>query len=176
LEKTPQWAAVVADFQSIEKTLGSSAAQSGGLPRAEKHRALQAVARAMETVSTLRTAGRLTEGEASLLRLEAARLRTALIRIGHPPGGSAGKTPPPPAREALQRMNARLRGLQSIAKEGEITKVVRPRVLPAIKADLRILADSGQVAKLSKTQQAAARSLHGKAKALVERIEKLPTR
>ncbi len=180
LEKIPQWAAVVADLQSVGKLIGPAAAKSGELTRAERHQALQAVSRTLEAVSTLRTAGRLTEGEASLLRLEATRLRTEMMRARDRAraarGGSAGKPPPPPAREAFQRMNARLRALQSIAKAGEITKVVLPRVLPAIEADLRILGDPEQIARLPKIERAAARSLHRKAKALVERLEKLPTR
>ncbi len=174
LEKTPQWEAVVEGWKAIAPL----AANSAGSTRAQRAKALKEMARATQAISTLRSAGRLDESEASLLDLEAARLRTAMS-ADRPKDANVKcykMKHIQPARASYSRMNARLKALQAVVKQGKITRVVLARVLPAIEADLRVLGDPKQVKELTGPDRAAAISMHKKVQALVARIKQLPTR
>jgi len=170
LTKTPQWQAVQ-DMWKFVKPL----ADSGQSTTAQRKQAEEKFKASAQAVAELTGTGTLTHAEAGLLTDEAATLRSRMLR--NPPTDMQVKCYQMvlilPARQSLTRLTKRLPLLQSIAQSGKVSPAVVGKVLPTVRADLAMLNDEAQAARLGAGEQDRARKLRAEAAAAAAAIEKL---
>lgn len=157
---SPHWA-TISDAWSFAMPF----ALSGQSTQAQRKQVDEKLAAAETAARQLVTQNLLLQSEADLLKLEAANLKAQVYR--DPPTDSKimcyERAYLPPARQSLQRIDARLSLLQQLAADGKVHPDALAKILPTIQADLATLADKKELSKLPADERANAEKIRAQA-------------
>jgi hypothetical protein len=167
-----------ADWKVVTEAwdFGTPLAKSGQSTMKQRKESDEKFKAAEEAVKRLVAAGLITAAEAELLASEAACFKTEIYR--DPPTDSMAKCYDRmeilPVTSSLARVNLRLMLLQNITAGGKVNKAVVEKVLGAMEADLAILSDEKELARLrSDAAKAEALKTRDAVKAQVAKIREM---
>lgn len=131
------------------------------------------LAAATAALAALSQSAAITDGESTLLKGELERVRVAVYR--RPPIDTR-KTCykmayTPPARLSASRLKARVAILKTLSESGRLNPVVLAKVLPTVRADVKLLGEEKELARLGKGR-AEAEALRKQVEPLLAAIEK----
>lgn len=173
LADTEQWKSVAATWAAAAEI---AAGKKGDYPfdEAGKEKLRTDIRQAKAHVDTLWLADLLTLPEAGLMTAGLDRLdrKVNAFRTTEEQGWTCYlMIYNPPARDSMQRLEARLPLLEKLTLQKKINAKVTDRVLASIEGDVATLDDPKAKEGLSESERARAEALHTQAKAQVERVK-----
>jgi hypothetical protein len=157
-EKKPEGGlAESADWKVVKEAwnFGTLLAKSGESTTKQREESDKKFKAAEEAAKRLVAAGLISAAEAGLLAAEAEKIHGDIYR--NPPtdfqGTCYATAYAPPAVICLSRLTERLSLLEKVVASGKVNKAVVEKVLGTIEADLAILSDEKQLAKLENDQK-----------------------
>jgi len=150
-------------WRTVDKAFSSAAALARASTSAQRVAFVKQIKSAADSMASMVAAGLLTEGEAELLTGELARQRTLVYR--NPPTDFKGTCYGAPAPIdyvliATKRLDRRVALLDKLVKAERLNPQVVGKLLPSIKADIKLLTNAKKAAEL-----------RAKADALLEKIQ-----
>jgi len=115
------------------------------------------LAAATAALAALGQTAAITKGESTLLKGELERVRRTVYR--KPPSDAMVKCYKmayiPPARPSLDRLKVRVTVLKALSQSGRLNRTVLAKILPTVRADLKMLGNEKELANLGKARAEA---------------------